>query len=123
MAAIYVNGGNTTYQIFPRTNADIIPVVTEPADTTHPEDTTGISMYAPVILSVYPNPATDNITVSSDQNGGSLEVLNAFGQVVYRCNAPVYPMEINLSDKAAGLYFVRVITADRRIAVVKVNKE
>ena len=32
-------------------------------------------------------------------------------------------MEISLSDKAAGLYFVRVITADQRIAVVKVTKE
>ena len=123
LAAIYVTGGNTTYQIFPRTNADIIPLVTEPADTTNPDDTVSIHTFVPVILSVYPNPATDNITVSADQNGGSLEVLNAFGQVVYRCISPVYPMEISLSDKAAGLYFVRVITADQRIAVVKVTKE
>ena len=123
LAAIYVTGGNTTYQIFPRTNADIIPLVTEPADTTNPDDTVSIHTFVPVILSVYPNPATDNITVSADQNGGSLELLNAFGQVVYCCNAPMYPMEISLNDKAAGLYFVRVITADQRIAVVKVHKE
>lgn len=115
LASIYVSGGNTTYQIFPRTNADIIPVV--------PEDTTGIHTLDFVNLTVYPNPTTDQITVSADRDGGSLEVLNAFGQVVYRANAPVYPMTVNMSDKAAGLYFVRIITADQRIAIVKITKE
>ena len=125
LAAIYVTGGNTTYQLFPRTNADIIPIIPEPEDTTstNPEDTVGIHTLDFINLTVYPNPTTDQITVSSDRDGGSLEVLNAFGQVVYRCTAPVYPMTINLSDKASGLYFVRVITADRRIAVVKISKE
>ena len=122
-AAIYATGGNTTYQIFPRTNADIIPVITEPADTTNPDDTVSIHTFVPVILSVWPNPATDVITVSADQDGGSLEILNAFGQVVYRANAPVYPTTVDMTDKATGLYFVRVITADRRIAVIKVTKE
>ena len=120
-AAIYANNGTNTYQIFPRTNADIIPVTSDTTDT--PEDTVGIRTFVPVILSVWPNPATDVITVSSEENGGSLELLNAFGQVVYRCNTPSYPMTIDLNDKAAGLYFVRVITTDKRIAIVKVSKE
>ena len=124
-AAIYSNNSGTSYQIFPRTNADIIPIVHEPDDTTstNPEDTVGIRTLAPVILSVYPNPSKDIITVNTDHNGGSLEILNAFGQIVYRATSPVYPMTINLCDKAAGLYFVRVITADNRIAIVKVSKE
>lgn len=125
LAAIYVTGGNTTYQLFPRTNADIIPIIPEPEDTTstNPEDTVGIHTLDFINLTVYPNPTTDQITVSSDRDGGSLEVLNAFGQVVYRHTAPTYPMVIDLSDKAAGLYFVRIITANRRIAVVKIYKE
>lgn len=123
LVSIYVSGNNTTYQIFPRTNADIIPLVSEPSDTTNPDDTTGILTFVPVTLTVYPNPATDVITVSTDQNGGSIELLNAFGQVVYRCTNPVYPMTVNLSDKAAGIYFVRVITNDQRIAIVKVSKK
>lgn len=123
LVAIYVTGGNTTYQLFPRTNADIIPVVTEPADTTNPEDTVSIHTLDFVNLTVYPNPTTTEITVTSDRDGGSLEILNAFGQVVYRNTKPVYPMTVNMSDKASGLYFVRVITADRRIAVVKLSKE
>ena len=124
-AAIYATN-STTYQIFPRTNADIFAHITEtPEDTTStdPEDTVGIRTMLPVILTVYPNPATDVITVSVEENGGSLEVLNAFGQVVYRNNAPVYPMTVDMRSKAAGLYFVRVITADRRIAVIKFTKE
>ena len=120
LASIYVLGGNTTYQIFPRTNADIIPVI---ADTTHPEDTVGIHTLDFVKLTVYPNPTSGEITVTTDRDGGSLELLNAFGQVVYRANAPIYPMTINLSDKAAGLYFVRIITDDQRIAIVKITKE
>lgn len=120
LVSIYVSGGNTTYQIFPRTNADIIPVV---ADTTHPEDTVGIHTLDFVNLTVYPNPTAGELTVSSDRDGGSLELLNAFGQVVYRCTSPVYPMTVNLSDKAAGLYFVRVVTDDQRIAIIKISKE
>ena len=126
LAAIYVTGGTTTYQLFPRTNADIIPIIPTPEDTTttDPEDTIiGIHTFVPVILTVYPNPTTDNITVSTEHDGGSLELLNAFGQVVYRNTAPVYPMTVDLSSKASGLYFVRVITADNRIAIVKVSKE
>ena len=125
LAAIYVTGGNTTYQIFPRTNADIIPIIPEPEDTTttNPEDTVGIHTLDFIDLTVYPNPTTDQITVSTERDGGSLEVLNAFGQVIYRNTAPVYPMTVDLSSKAAGLYFVRVITADNRIAIVKVSKE
>ena len=124
-AAIYVNGGNTTYHIFPRTNADIIPIIPEPEDTTstNPDDTVGIHTYAPVLLTVFPNPATTEITVSTERDGGCLEVLNAFGQVVYRRTDPVYPLTVNLSDKAAGLYFVRVITSDNRIAILKISKE
>ncbi len=124
LAAIFVTDNGTTYQLFPRTNADIIPIISEPEDTTDiPDDTVSIRTYVPLILTVYPNPATDMITVSADHDGGSLEILNAFGQVVYRAKGPVYPMTVNMSDKAAGLYFVRVITADNRIAIVKISKK
>lgn len=117
-ASIYISGENTTYQLFPRTNADIIPIIPE-----EPEDTTTIHTMNFVELTAYPNPTTDFITVNADHNGGSLEVLNAFGQVVYRNNTPTFPMTVSLSDKAAGLYFVRVITSDKRIAVIKITKE
>ena len=120
LVSIYVSGGNTTYQIFPRTNADIIPVV---ADTTHPEDTVGIHTLDFINLTVYPNPTAGEITVTTERDGGSLEVLNAFGQVVYRATAPVYPTTVDLNGKASGLYFVRIITADQRVAVVKVTKK
>lgn len=121
LLSVYVSGGDTTYQIFPRTNADIIAFV---ADTTDPGDTIiGIHTVEIVTLTVYPNPTMAEITVTTDRDGGSLEVLNAFGQVVYRSTNPVYPMTVNLSDKAAGLYFVRVITDDQRIAIVKVSKK
>ena len=122
--ALFVTDNGTSYQLFPRTNADIIPIISEPEDTTDiPDDTVSIRTYVPLILTVYPNPATDMITVSADHDGGSLEILNAFGQVVYRAKGPVYPMTVNMSDKAAGLYFVRVITADNRIAIVKISKK
>lgn len=125
LAAIYVNNGTTTYQLFPRTNADIIPIVSEPEDTTvtPPDDTVSIHTFVPVLLTVYPNPTTDIITVSTDRDGGSLEILNAFGQVIYRNESPVYPTTVDMSKNAAGLYFVRVITTDKRIAIVKVSKE
>ena len=118
LVSVYVTDGDTTYQIFPRTNEDIFTHSAEIPDTP-----IVIHTMEPVILSVYPNPTTDVITVNADQDGGSLEVLNAFGQVVYRATAPVYPTTVDLNGKASGLYFVRIITADQRVAVVKVTKK
>ena len=60
-------------------------------------------------LSVYPNPAKGiiNLAVTGDANKvTSVEILNVLGKVVY--SSKHYQSNINLSNQAAGIYFVRV---------------
>ncbi len=110
-ASRFVQGGTSTYQLFPRTNADIIIT-----------DTTMIEEAAAIRLQVYPNPTTDNVTINADCNGGVLEVVNGYGQVVFRTENPTYPTVIPMNSQAAGLYFVRVITSDNHVVITKVTK-
>ena len=61
-------------------------------------------------VSVYPNPAKGIITlaVTGDANMvTSVEILNVLGKVVY--SSKHYQSTINLSNHAAGIYFVRVL--------------
>lgn len=109
--AIYNNGSDITYQIFPRSNADLLEV-----------DTTAIAQYDAAQLRVYPNPAQESIRIESNTIGGHLEIVNTFGQVVYKNMNPVYPLNINLTQNAAGIYFVRITSANQQVSVTKFSK-
>jgi hypothetical protein len=65
------------------------------------------------VVKVYPNPAKENIFVTSSiypiQN---LTVTNQLGQVVYENNSEIIETRINTSDFQPGIYFVRVKTKD-----------
>ncbi|MBO4645337.1 MAG: chitobiase/beta-hexosaminidase C-terminal domain-containing protein [Bacteroidales bacterium] len=113
-ATIYANSSSTSYQIVPRTNDDIITIV--------PEDTNSVQNFTVLPMTVFPNPTTDKITVNADITGGTLEIVNAFGQVIYHNDTPSYPMTISLSGQSAGLYFIRVITADQKVGITKISK-
>ena len=114
LAAIFVNGDGTVYQVFPRTNADIIEIEV---------DTTGLNEAARLNVAVYPNPTAGEITLEGATEGSQIEVLNTVGQLVYRCENMGSHTTITLNDQPSGLYFIRVISADNRIAVIKVTKK
>ncbi len=61
-------------------------------------------------VEIFPNPATDQITVKSNKNIKSIEVLNLIGQTVIEISNDYNTSEIiiNLSGNEAGLYFVKV---------------
>jgi hypothetical protein len=62
-------------------------------------------------ISVYPNPASENVNVSSDYTISSIEVMNYVGQTVYRNNAvAAKTTKFNVSNLQAGVYFVKVST-------------
>lgn len=61
-------------------------------------------------LSVYPNPATDNISLEYDLtglSGTSFELVNVVGNVVYRRNLPgeAGSVDLNISKLNRGIYF------------------
>ena len=61
-------------------------------------------------LSVYPNPATTQITVSSSENINSVAITNLLGQIVYLQTAPANCQLIHLDVAAlpSGIYLVKV---------------
>jgi len=66
---------------------------------------------------------SDLLAIQADNNIGSrVEIINAYGQVVYRNDSPVYPLSISFSDNASGIYFVRILNSDNSVIVKKITK-
>lgn len=60
-------------------------------------------------VQVYPNPATDNVTINLQGDNGRLEVMNTMGKLVYTGNMENgLPQTIDLSQFASGLYVIKV---------------
>jgi hypothetical protein len=70
---------------------------------------------------VYPNPATENVTVKSDYTISGIEVMNFVGQTVYRnSNVAAKTAKINVTTLRSGVYFVKVST-DQGVRTVKIT--
>ena len=73
-------------------------------------------------ISVYPNPAQNQVTVAADEML-RVSLINSLGQIVYDAPAEGNVTSINLSDVKAGLYLIRINTVNgvsvRQLSVVK----
>jgi hypothetical protein len=75
-------------------------------------------------LTVYPNPASSQIIVSADCILQSVEIIDFNGKLVNKIIVSSgNQMTINVSDLAAGIYFVRVIDEKQQVAVRKFIKK
>ena len=91
--------------------------------STPPYAATGINnINGSLQLSVYPNPATDQLAVVVNNKIDYLEVYNALGQKVKEQEAPVNNT-IDIATLASGVYFmnVHVGSASGRVKFVKTN--
>ena len=74
------------------------------------------------IIFIYPNPATDNLTIETNFNEEHrLEIINILGQTIYTTYIGRKSI-INTSNYASGLYFLKIYT-DKEIVVKKFVKE
>ena len=95
------------------TTYDTINVMYKDCDTIDTNDN---------IISIYPNPATDNLTIETNFNEEHrLEIINLLGQAIYTTYIGRKSM-INTSNYASGLYFLKIYT-DKEIVVRKFVKE
>ena len=77
-------------------------------------------------ISVYPNPANGliNIDLQEPAQGLSIRIINQLGQVVYqKDNIMDHTTTVDLSNQATGIYFIKVMGADKIYAVEKVVKQ
>jgi ELWxxDGT repeat protein len=61
-------------------------------------------------LSIFPNPTTDQLTISLPKNFGlaTIEIIGVCGDVVYTSNTLDFEKSIDFSSLAVGIYYVRV---------------
>ena len=70
------------------------------------------SMISDEEILVFPNPATENISIISQNEIIKVSIFNCFGQSVYERNINDINIQINTSDFEAGIYFIRIETTN-----------
>lgn len=85
------------------------------------ETITGIENKVTNENKVYPNPATDELTISGN-NIRSCEILNQTGQQVLTLNGIDGKQTVNINHLPAGVYFIK-ITTDQGSTIQKLIKE
>ena len=88
------------------------PIFAE-TDSTLGNDTTDMSLYNATVdrySNVYPNPASDIVTVQSSFKIREIEIHNALGQVVLRKQGSQNIETIDVSNLQSGAYIVRIKT-------------
>ncbi len=67
-------------------------------------------------INLYPNPFTNKITViTNGEERATLQIVNALGAVVHSEKMVNSKTEIDLSEQASGIYFVKIGSVTRRV--------
>ena len=69
-------------------------------------------------ISIYPNPASSNITIVNAENA-KVEIINALGQIVYATENVSGEISIDVRNLTDGMYFVKVNDTITKISIVK----
>ena len=72
-------------------------------------------------ITIFPNPFTDELTVSSSEPG-EIKIRDIYGRLVYEQKQQTVNSKLQTASWAAGIYFVEVITGEGRV-VRKVVKQ
>lgn len=65
-------------------------------------------------LKLFPNPTSDLITLESNQNIERVQLFSADGRLIYESKARTIMAQIDLADRSAGLYFLKVNSEGRQ---------
>ena len=83
---------------------------------------TGIDAISLTNTRLYPNPATDNVTIEA-ANMNRITVINAVGQVVYDHEISAERTQLNIASYEAGIYMVRINTENglvtKRMTIIR----
>ena len=73
---------------------------------------TGIEENANLEISLFPNPATDILNITSSETISEIEIVNTLGQVVYRTEVNGDNAVCDVNGLTAGIYIVRIHGTD-----------
>ncbi len=86
------------------------------------DNVVGIEAYESLSFKFYPNPTTDILNVTADDNIDLITLTNLLGQEVRRLQPNQNETSINVADLQKGVYLMNVQTGDK-ISTVKVIKQ
>ena len=69
-------------------------------------------------INIYPNPASDNVTINSDKQIEMVSVVNSVGQTVLSMNPSAKTVVLDLSNLSHGVYYIKT-TSDEGQATSK----
>ncbi len=90
--------------------------------TLHLNILSGISQNGTAEISIYPNPATDILNITSSEAISEIEILNVMGQVVKRIEVNSDNAVCDVEDLKAGVYFVRIYGNSRTSTTLSERK-
>jgi len=61
-------------------------------------------------VEIFPNPAKDNIVISSDYEILSVQIFNSYGYLLFKSDQNDFSISLNVSDLTQGIYFVKCRT-------------
>ncbi|MBR5984100.1 MAG: T9SS type A sorting domain-containing protein [Bacteroidales bacterium] len=96
-------------------NTDTLRTITVTGDATYIATfipATGIEENANLQISIFPNPATDILNITSSETISEIEIVNALGQVVYRTEVNADNAVCDVEGLKAGVYVVRIHGTD-----------
>lgn len=112
LAAIFVSNGETTYQLFPRTNADILEIV-------------GIEEAEMLNVNVFPNPTTGVVYAQCSQFTAActVEISDMYGRILAVQQVNGDNFQVDFSSYAPGMYMMRFVENNQVMATAKVVRK
>ena len=75
----------------------------------HKNTVLGLSSFAAPEVKMYPNPASDRLTIESTIEMQTIEVSNLLGQEIMRVSPAATVATIDISSLQSGVYFVKTV--------------
>lgn len=88
----------------------------------HLQHVDGIGEHNGIMVSLFPNPAKNKLTIEASEPVNLLEIYNLNGALVYRQNDCSDKVEINVANYAIGTYMIR-LTTDSAVEIRRFVKE
>jgi hypothetical protein len=73
-------------------------------------------------ISFFPNPAKDQIQITTNDNAGNIQIIDNSGRVVYSRNVNSFSTVVELTDFASGIYVVKFTDSKANQSVSKFLK-
>lgn len=74
-------------------------------------------------VKIYPNPATNELNISSDEEIKSITIYNIQGAMIAELNPNSAFSNLNISNYQTGLYFVKILTENDEMVTMKLIKK